>query len=329
VPDAEYLAWRVRGRNIVIDETLEARPGCPENEYGLRVVRSLDEGLSERPDAVIIANPVAMHCGTALAAAKAGSAVFIEKPLSDTWEGVDELLALTSRSGAVSFVAYQARFHPVLLRVKALLDARRLGAPLSARLHFGEHLPDMHPYEDYRESHAARRDEGGGVILCLSHEIDVAVWLFGMPSSVYAAGGHLSALDMDVEDTALITMACRDGVRPLPVAVSLDFVRRPPQRGGEIVCERGTIRWDLREPSWSVYFADERRWDVETLPDFQRNQLFLDEMSHFLGCLDTGHATLIPAAAGAKTLKVALAAKASLDTSQPVTLDGRHAVLHA
>jgi predicted dehydrogenase len=321
VPDAEYTAWRVRGRDLVISDQQEAERRPPEAVYNLRVVHHLSEALAERPDAVIVANPISMHCDTALAAVQSGCSVFIEKPLADRWDGVESLLKISQRQDVVTMVGYQMRFHPVLRRVKQYLEDGRIGTPVSARLHWGEYLPGMHPYEDYRESHAARRLEGGGVILCLSHELDMAAWLFGMPSSVYVSGGHLSRLALDVEDTAEILLDCAWEGRRLPVSVSLNFVQRPTRRQGEIVGEEGTLRWDLVEPSVSLFRAADGEWECEEFRDFERNQLFLDEMAHFVGCLEGRERAEIGAVTGAKTLLVALAAKKSLDTGQAVAVD--------
>lgn len=322
VPDAQYTAWRVRGRDLVINDRLEAERRSPDSLYNLRIVHDLQEALSDRPDAVIVANPISMHCDTALAAVKAGCAVFIEKPLADRWDGVESLLEISRQRGAVTMVGYQMRFHPTLRRVKQYLDDGRIGAPISARLHFGEYLPGMHPYEDYRESHAARRVQGGGAILCLSHELDIAGWLFGMPSSVQACGGHLSALEMDVEDTAEMLLDCTWNGRRLPVSVSLNFIQRPTQRCGEIVGERGTLRWDLVEPSLALFDARAGAWEREQFPEFDRNRLFLDEMAQFLGGLQGRERVEVTAASGAETLRIALAAKTSLETGQPAPVTG-------
>jgi predicted dehydrogenase len=318
-PEARGTAWRVRGINVVLDDHTEAEHGrSPEAAYGLRAVARLDDALSDRPDAVIIANPIAMHCETALAAAKAGCALLIEKPLSDRWDGVDELMDRCRKSGRPAVVGYQMRFHPALRQVKAWLDDGRIGTPLSAQIHFGEYLPGMHPYEDYRTSHAARKAEGGGVILCLSHEIDLAQWLFGMPASVRATGGHFSDLEIDVEDTAVMEMDCAWEGRRLPVTVSLDFIQQPARRSGEITGDRGAIRWDLIEPSASLREGADGAWDARSFPGFRRNQMFLDEMAQFLRCMDSGETPEVTIESGARTLRIALAAKASLEAGRPV-----------
>jgi predicted dehydrogenase len=317
-PSAEYIAWRVRGRNLLIDDRVQATAGTPETAYSLRVVGRLEDALAERPDGIIVANPISMHCETALAAVHAGCAVFIEKPLAHRWDGVPALLDDRARSGVPVMVGYQMRFHPVVRRVKEHLDAGRVGRPVSALLHFGEYLPDMHAYEDYRDSHASRADQGGGAILCLSHEVDIAHYLFGEPSSVYAAGGHLSELDMDVEDTALLSLEHSWEGRRLPVSVSLDFVQRPPQRYGEVVGDGGTLRWDLREPLVSLYDVATGAWEHERFPEFNRNQLFIEEMAAFLRAIETRATPELSAESGARTLLTALAAKKSLASGQPV-----------
>jgi len=159
---AEILAWRPRGWAVVVDEGLDAVYGRrPEEAYGLTVFTSLDEALAAKPDAVIVPNPIFLHVETALAAVKIGCHVFIEKPVSDRWEGIGELLRFTGENSPIGYVGYQMRFHPGLRRVKEYLDEGTVGNIASAYLHFGEYLPGMHPYEDYRDGHAARSEQGG------------------------------------------------------------------------------------------------------------------------------------------------------------------------
>ena len=125
----EVLAWRARGGGPVLNADMTVRPGADvESTYGLRSFRELEAALSERPDAVFVTNPNSLHLPTALAAARAGCHLFIEKPLADSLAGVDELLAEVERRRLVALVAYQFRFHPGLRRVKSLLETGK-GAP--------------------------------------------------------------------------------------------------------------------------------------------------------------------------------------------------------
>ena len=80
---------------------------------------------------------------------------------------------------------------------------------MAVRIEVGEYLPGWHTYEDYRQMYASRADLGGGVILSQIHELDYLYWLFGLPKRVFALGGHLTRLEVDVEDIASILLECR------------------------------------------------------------------------------------------------------------------------
>ena len=86
----DILAWRVRGLNRVVTNILEVESGADlQSRYGLRLVPTLEAGLSENPDVTFICNPSSLHVPVALAALGAGSHVFVEKPLSNNMNNVD------------------------------------------------------------------------------------------------------------------------------------------------------------------------------------------------------------------------------------------------
>lgn len=314
----DLIAYRVRGKNDVIRPPAGASGGTPESVYNIRSYTNLDEALQARPHAVIVANPTADHLAVAQAAAEAGCHLFIEKPLADRWEGVEDLVGRVERKGLVAAVGYHFRFHPALRIVRELLGADAIGRLVAARLVMGEYLPEWHPYEDYRESYAARQSLGGGVLLTQIHELDYALWLWGPPSRVYACGGHLSSLEIDVEDTASVTLEYPRTHGSFPVHVQVDFLQRPPVRGGELIGERGRLSFDLvggsvtvTSPDGSVAVHDAR---------IERNDLYMAEMRHFLACLAGRETPLVPIRAGAMSLAIALAARESLATGRPVSL---------
>ena len=257
----------------------------------------------------------------ALAAAKAGCHLFIEKPLSHKFEGIEELAELGRRNNLTVFVGYQLRFHPCFKILVETVEKERLGQIVAARIEVGEYLPAWHPYEDYRHMYASRRALGGGVILSQIHEIDYAYRLFGMPRRVFALGGHLSKLDVDVEDTASILLECLVGGKHVPVHVHQDYVQRPPSRTCQVIGDGGKIVVDFCQPVVSIYDEAGRLAYNQTFPEFQRNQLFLDEMRHFLACLEGREVPEVSLHDGAQSLRIALAAHRSLSSGQPVPLD--------
>lgn len=315
------LAYRGRGGGPVLNPDMTVRPGADlESTYGIRSFSDLDEALAQRPDVAFITNPNRLHVPVALAAARAGCHLFIEKPVSDSLDGVEKLLEVVERNRLVAFVAYQFRFHPGLRFVKRVLDEGRLGNLLAAHIVNGEHLPDWHPYEDYRETHPARRDLGGGCLRIQTHELDYALWLFGMPRRVFAVGGHLSRLEVDVEDSVSLLMECRHAGRPLPVHVHLDYLQRPPQRVCEVVGDAGKIRYDYY--AGETEFTDPGSGTSEVLRfgGFDRNRMFLDEMSEFLACLRGQATPLVGLREGVRSLRIGLAADESRVSGRVVEL---------
>jgi len=119
--------------DVVLYRTHQAT--LPDAELGeLPTFTELSLALDEKPDGVIIANPTALHLDVAIAAAKAGSALLIEKPISDRLAGLGELQSVLNLSGKPAMVGFHFRFHPVLNQVKALLESRSTwSASLSSR----------------------------------------------------------------------------------------------------------------------------------------------------------------------------------------------------
>jgi predicted dehydrogenase len=321
IGDVEILAYRSRGRSPVIRTDMTLHPDAsPEAAYGIRSFTSLDDALDARPDVVFITNPNVLHLPIALAAARAGCHLFIEKPLSHSLEGVDELIELVERKKLVAYVGYQFRFHPGLRLIKSSIDEGRLGRLVAAHLANGEYLPDWHPYEDYRETHPARSELGGGCLRIQTHELDYALWLFGMPSRVYAVGGHLSKLEVDVEDSVNILMDCRHNGVPLPVHIHLDYLQRPPQRVCEVVGDESKIRYDYYANQVEIHNTAQRSWKSYRYESFDRNQMFRDELNHFLACLRGEEQPSVDLREGRRSMEVALAADKSLQTGQVVQL---------
>jgi predicted dehydrogenase len=219
-----------------------------------------------------------------------------------------------------AMIGYNMRFHAGLKQIKSWLESGRIGSILSADFHFGEYLPGMHPYEDYRHSHAARQSQGGGVILALSHEIDTACWLLGIPNRVYATGGKLSSLEIDVEDTAHIIMEVKNKKTFFPVHIHLNFIEQPSTRNMSIVGEKGKILWDYYENRTKVYDNLTQEWEEVSLREFDRNEMYLDEMRQFLHSVNENEVPAIDLKQSKRILEVILACKKSLKEKEVVVL---------
>jgi predicted dehydrogenase len=317
--DLEAHAFRARGQKVKLRDDLTVdSSGNLETDYQLTLHASLEEGLACRPDAVFVCNPSNLHIQYALQAARSGCNVFIEKPLASSSDGVSELKCIVADKGLVCHVGYNFRFHPAVQRLKDIIDSGLLGNILSATSIIGEYLPAWHPYEDYRQMYASRRELGGGVILSQIHEFDLAYWFFGMPETIYSLGGKLSSLDINVEDVASSLMWINGQVGRFPLSIHQDFVRRPAERTFTVVGDRGVVRMDLRANELTRF--DESGAIVEKfeLPGFQRNQMFTAQARHFLECLAGRCRPLVGLADAENSLRLALAARESLESRREV-----------
>jgi len=319
--NVDIIAYRTRRLRHVLTDQLQIEPGSnPEEKYQIHAYEDLDQAIAQDPDVVFVCNPSSLHIPVALSAAKAGCHLFIEKPLSDSYDGVEELITLVEEQSLVALVGYQMRFHPCLQHLHSLLRRQAIGRVLAVRVEVGEYLPGWHVYEDYRQMYASRRDLGGGAILSQIHELDYIYWLFGLPRRVFGLGGHLSSLEIDVEDTASILMECVVEGHSVPVHVHQDYVQRPPSRTCQVIGDKGKILLDFHGLTVQAFDGLGQLAESRAFEGFQRNQPFLDELKHFLACVKGDETPMVTVQDGAQSLRIALAAKESLATGHVVKL---------
>lgn len=270
-------------------------------DAALPIYTDLERALADfAPTVAFITNPTAEHVSTAMKAARAGCHLFIEKPVSNTLDSLEALEAELAQQHSVAMVGYMLRFHPLLRQVKAWLEegpGGTLGSPLSVRASWGEHVPDWHPWEDYRQSYSVRADLGGGPALTLSHELDILVWMFGRATEVIGMTQSNSPLETNCEH-AVDILARMDS--RVVANVHLDYYQCPPHRSWELVCTKGRVAFDYYAGTllrWDGHVGDTpsalrpRRFEPEVLTvpeDFDRNQLFVEELCYFFSCLDAG-----------------------------------------
>jgi predicted dehydrogenase len=319
--DVEIIAYRVRRQMHVVTPAMGADTGrSVEDEYSIRVFSSLEAALLQKPDIAYVCNPSSLHIPVALACIQAGCDLFIEKPLADSLDGVEELIQSSDSRKSIAMVGYQLRFHPCLHKLSDTIQSGVLGNLLAVRATIGEYLPNWHPYEDYRQMYAARADLGGGVVLSQIHEFDYLYSLFGLPRRIFALGGHWSELEIDVEDTASILMECSLAGRPLPIQLHQDYLQSPPSRQCEVIGDRGRVVMDLQALTVTVFTRGNSTPVIHSFSGFERNQLFIDQSIHFLECVKERKRPIVDLRDSLQSLRMALAVKRSIALHQPVEL---------
>lgn len=133
-----------------------------EEKYNLKTFNSLEKGLSNNPDLIVVSTPSSMHYDVVKKAAENRVNIFVEKPFSHNLNGFEEFKNIILRNDLYFFVSYQRRFHPYLRKIKEMLSNNETGKIISAVFNVCSYVPAWHPYEDFRKLYACRKDLGGG-----------------------------------------------------------------------------------------------------------------------------------------------------------------------
>ena len=281
----------------------------------------LSQALRKKPTAVIIASPTALHIEQAIVAAEAGCHILMEKPISHSINRVNDLLKIVKQQGIIFQTAFQFRFHPVFQQIKKQIDNGAIGKIISAHVHWGEYLPLWHPWEDYRQGYSARQDLGGGVVLTLCHPFDYSLWLAGEIESVSAIVDKLSDLEIDTDDTAMITMRFKSGAIG---SIYLDYCERPSKHCLTIIGQQGKITWDNSDGIAYIFSGESQNGQkLEPPSGFERNTMFINELAHFIDCIKDNQQPVCTLEDGIRALEIAMAARKSSIERKEIALSQR------
>jgi predicted dehydrogenase len=136
-------------------------------------------------DALILATPHSLHKAQALAAARAGKHVFVEKPLALTLSDALEIVRACAQAGVALAVGHERRFEPPIGELRRLARAGELGTPLQVEANFSHDKFVALARDNWRLS--AAEAPAGGMTATGIHLLDLAIELLGAPASVYAS----------------------------------------------------------------------------------------------------------------------------------------------
>ena len=194
--------------------------------------------------------------------------------------GLKEIEDLTKNNPQLVESGFMLRFHPNLIFLKRIISEKKYGKVHFVKSSVGQYLPEWRKNFDYRNGYAAKRNWGGGVILDLIHEIDLARWFFGEVELVSAMIDKTPELKIETESIAHINLKMD---AKFLIQLTLDYVRPYFCRNIEIVCSKGTILWNYKEGQIKL---EDKNGDISILHEveknFDRNDMFLKEIIHFL-----------------------------------------------
>lgn len=247
------------------------------NEVDIPQLTKWDEVRDLRPDVVLITNPTFLHVETAMACARLGCRLFIEKPLAHTIDGLDELLSLIDQQELPTYVAYNLRFHPVIQRVKDEIDR---GGCQHLRVTSTSYLPDWRPGQDHLQSYSARLEMGGGVLLDLSHELDYTAYLLGGIDAIGGRHYRRGEVTVDAEDYGDLLVQTPTA----PANIHIDFASHRSQRVVTADFPEYALTGDLIRGTLTRY----EHGQVTAKEDFGTDleHTYLDQLAYFFDNLD-------------------------------------------
>ena len=261
---------------------------------------NLRESINWGPDAAIISSPASLHVKQAIALGESRVPCLIEKPLGLGYESFEKWEKIIHLSKIVPMlIGYIYRHDPCANIVKKKLNENLLGKIVEADFHCGSWLPKWRSGIDYLKSVSAKKELGGGVLLELSHEIDIANWLIGPLKLKYANLQSSGLLPIDVEDRALLVAENSEGVL---ISIRLNFCSEPPARKVKIRGEKGQISWDMFlgkleiKNDQDIIYKHKNNIDMESI--------FLIQIKHFLDCASNSQHPICNISDGISALEI-------------------------
>jgi predicted dehydrogenase len=302
----------------IVEPREDRRAEITAKHPGAKIYASLEEALAQGPYLTgFICLPTAYHLEPALALARRGSHIFMEKPVSHSLDGIPELLDVLDQRKLVGMTGFCMRFFKPLQKAKELIEAGRVGRIVTARSFTGVYLPDWHPYEDYRSFYMAKKAQGGGVLLDECHAFDWMQWLCGPIAGVFSVVGTFSDLEVETDDVCEVI--ARFGPRTVG-SIHLDMVDRSARSEVEIIGTTGTVLVDLEGHRVRVYDQATRKWETFTLdPSYDR--MYIDEIDHFFACVERGQKPLVDLHDGYRVQRIIDACARSSASGRWVAVD--------
>jgi len=318
IGERHLRCFRETGRaEVSFVEINDALRATIAERYGLRGHADLDEALTHRPHAAVIATPAHLHVQLAARLAEAGLHLLIEKPLDVRADDVGRLREIAASRHAVIAVAYVYRCFPALRAMREAVASGRFGKPIELVAVTGQHFPTYRPA--YRDTYYVDHATGGGAIQdALTHLLNAGEWLCGPIERVVVDAAHRVLPGITVEDT--VHLLARHG--DVLASYSLNQHQPANEVTLTVICERGMVRWEAHRQRWRWTVRPDEPWTDESHEPLPRDAAFITQAGAFLDAIAGTTPPLCSLAEGEQTLHVNLAALASIRSGTWQTVRG-------
>lgn len=213
---------------------------------------------------------------------------YIEKPLSSKIEGCLKTLKKIKKIKKKIAVGYMLVNHPIILKTQSLLKQKAIGDIIFVRAECGFYLPNWHPWEDYRKFYMAHKNQGGGVLLDTSHEINYLQRLFGNVKNIQGLVGKHSNLEITSDDLALSILKFKNNIIG---HVHLDLLQFEKSRTFKIIGNKGVIEGCLATNKLKV-FNNNKKKSIEKKLNYNFNNIYFTQLREFWSLINNKKSNL-------------------------------------
>ncbi len=273
---------------------------------------SYDEALATGPDMVLIATPHHLHCEQTVQALAQDVHVLCEKPMSDNLADAFKMQAAAGTSRAILNIGFSLHFHPVIRRLKALIEAGALGTVLQVHYQVGSYITLVNSGSRYQA------EMEGALLMDYAHQPDVLFWLLGAkPKGVYMVASQGGDMEFSANPNFL-SLVC-DYEAPLVTTIELNYVQMPQRHACEVVGDEGWALCDMDRGTVRIGNKEARSEREERIP-VETDRLYELEHQAFLDAVEGKRAPESPAAEAIVSMEIIDAALRSWRTGRRVAL---------
>ncbi|NMA94577.1 MAG: Gfo/Idh/MocA family oxidoreductase [Clostridiales bacterium] len=306
---------------VAVVDINQERLDLAKEQYGIeRLLKDYRELLTmDDIDVIDVCIPTFEHHELVLKAAKHGKHVFCEKPMAMTMEDALEMEKVCKEAGVKLQLGFVRRFDNEWLKFKEIVTSGELGRPVVWRsASAGAGAPNPWFFQ---------RELGGGPYMDGAvHNYDFGNFMFGKVKAVTAKGVSIQP-DRTAVDTGIAHIEYESGD---VLQMMWSWGLKAGSFGGsihDVLGEDGALlfrapRKDplVKEDEDMGQLTISRPGNEEEVYTYPRNDMFGDELEHFIDCVINDEDPMVTGKHGQEALEVALAVLESFETEKKVYL---------
>lgn len=284
-------------------------------EYGIpQAVTDYRELLGAGVDVVSVATPDQLHAEHCIAALEAGCHVLCEKPMAQTVEECEQIVAAVDAAGKQFMIGQVCRFAPGFVLTKKLIDDGIIGRLFLAESEYAHDYTHVGGVGGWRKDPVRLREPfvGGAC-----HAVDLVRWIAGDVAEVHAYANHFVLTDWPVNDCTVANFKFESGV--LGQVMCSIGCKRPYTMRSCFYGDEGTIISDNTSPTLQVYSTRyPTKLEFSTMPVNLASHNVASEISQLVDCILTDKPVPTDVREGARTVATCRAAVDSAASGRPV-----------